>query len=112
MKAIAMLRQQTSQLLSCRPLHDWRIRLTKDSFQETLGTSGTGHADDYRPHMRLGGELECQERATLPFCRYHFRYHRSALAIAGNAESIPVREFPSLDHSRPKLGKERCLTLA
>jgi hypothetical protein len=60
----------------------------------------------------LGNQLERQEGATLPFSHNHFRYHRNALAIAGNAESIPIPEFFDPDHGRPKLGKERCLTLA
>jgi hypothetical protein len=101
----------TSQLPSCRPLLDRRIGPTQDSFQEVLGTSGASHADDYWPHTRLGDELECQEGATLPFCHNHFRHNQNPFAIARNAESIPIREFLSLDHSRPKLGKERCFTL-
>jgi hypothetical protein len=60
----------------------------------------------------LGNQLERQEGATLPSCHNHFRYHRNALAIAGNAESIPIAKFFRLDHSRPELGEERCLTLA
>jgi hypothetical protein len=60
----------------------------------------------------LGNQLECHEGAALPFGNNHFRDNRNPLAIAGNAESIPIREFLSFDHSRPKLGKERCLALA
>src|SRR5580692_10700137 len=115
MSAIAMLRQRcyanTSQLPSCRPLLNRRIGLTEDSFQEVLGTSGASHADDYWPHTRLGNQLECQEGATLPFCHDHFRYNRNPLAIAGNAEGIPIREFLRLNHSRPKTGKDRRLPL-
>src|SRR6266481_6837490 len=101
----------TSQLPSCRPLLDRRIGLIQDSFQEVLGTSMVGHADDYRPHIRLGNQLECQEGATLPLCHNHFRYSLNPFAIAGKAESIPVPEFFRSDHSRAKLGKERCRTL-
>jgi hypothetical protein len=101
-----------SQPPSCRPLLDRCIGLTQDSFQEILATSGASHADDYWPHIRLGHELERQEGAALPFCHNHFRYHRNPLAIAGNAESVTIAEFLSLDDSRPKLGEQRCLTLA
>jgi hypothetical protein len=97
---------------STSDLLDRRIGLTQDSFQEVLGTSGASHADDYWPHTRLGDELECQERATLPFCHNHFRCNRNPFAIAGNTESIPSQEFLSVDHSRSELGKDRCLTLA
>jgi hypothetical protein len=45
----------------------------------------------------LGDEFECQERAALSFCRNRFRYNRYPLAIAGNTESIPIREFLSLE---------------
>ena len=41
-----------------------------------------------------------------------FNNQSNQLAIAGNAESIPIWEFLLLDHSRSELGKERCLTLA
>jgi hypothetical protein len=60
----------------------------------------------------LGNQLERQEGATLPFRHNHFRYQRNPLAIAGNAESIPIPEFFGLDYSRPKLRKDRCRTLA
>jgi hypothetical protein len=92
MSAIAVVRQTTSQPPNCRPPLDRRLGLTQDSFQELLGASGASHADDYWPHTRLGDELECQEGATLPFCHNHFRYNRNPLAIAGNAESIPISE--------------------
>src|SRR5712664_3076545 len=115
MRVIAMLREQPHNFRVAdyyRPLLERRIGLTQDSFQEVLGTRGASHADDYWPPIRLGDEFERQEGATLPFCHNHFRYNRNPLAIAGKAESIPIREFLSLDYSRPKLGKERCLTLA
>src|SRR5882757_2345819 len=89
-----------------------RLELTEDSLHELLGPSGAGHADDYRSPIRLRHQLECQERAALPFSHNHFRDHRNALAVAGNAESIAIREFLSLDDSSPKLGQERCLALA
>jgi hypothetical protein len=60
----------------------------------------------------LGNQLERQEEATLPFCHDHFPNNRNPLTIAGNAESIPIPEFFHPDHSRPKLGKERCRSLA
>jgi len=68
--------------------------------------------DNYRPHIRLGDELERQEGATLPFRHNHFRYHCNPLAIARNTESIPVPEFFGPDHSRRKLRKEGCRTIA
>ena len=107
-----MLRQQPDNFRLADSLLDRRIGLTQDSFQEVLGTSGASHADDYLPHIRLGNQLERQEGATLPFCHNHFSYHGNALAIARNPESIPIPEFLSPDHNGPKLGKERCLTLA
>ena len=86
--------------------------VTQNSFQELLGTSGASHADDYRPHIRLGYQLERQEGATLPFCHNHLRYNRNPLGVPGNAESISIREFLGLDHGRPKLGEERRIALA
>jgi hypothetical protein len=115
MSVIAMICQQPYNFRVAdyyRPLLERRNGLTQDSFQEGLGASGAGHADEYWPHTRLGGELECQEGAALPFCHNQFGYSRNPFAIAGKAESIAVREFLGIDHSRPKLGKERCLTLA
>src|SRR6266481_5747707 len=95
--------QPTSAPSRCSISKSAKIRII--SIQELLATSGASYADDYRSHIRLGNQLERQERATLPFCHYHFRYNLNPLAIAGNAESIPIREFLNLDHSRPK---ERC----
>jgi len=88
------------------------IGLTEDRFQEVLGAGGASHPNNDWPHTRLSDQLKCQEGATLPFCRNHFCYKSNQLAIAGNAESIPIWEFLLLDHSRSELGKERCLTLA
>jgi hypothetical protein len=51
-------------------------------------------------------------RATFALSHNQFHYKPNPLAIAGNAESIPITEFFRIDHSRPKLGEERCLTLA
>jgi hypothetical protein len=104
----------TSQLVLkiMAPPLDRRVGLTQDRFQEVLGTNRASHADDYWPHTRLGDELECQEGATSPFCHNHFRYTRNPFAIARKAESVPIPEFFRLDHSGPKVRKERCLTLA
>src|SRR5580693_786264 len=107
-----MLCPTSSRLPSCRPLLDRRVGLTQDRFQEVLGSSRASDADDYWPHTRLSDELECQEEATLPLCHNHFRYGRNPFAIARKAESVPIPEFFRLDHTRPKLGKERCLMLA
>jgi hypothetical protein len=49
---------------------------------------------------RLGDELECQEAATLPFCRNYFRYDRNPFAIAEKVESIPIPDFFPSEHLR------------
>src|SRR6202022_5168495 len=86
--------------------------LHKIAFKNSLVSAGPVTRTITGPILGWATNSNVKKGATLPFCHNHFRYSRNPLAIAGNAESIPIREFLSLDHSRPKLGEERRRTLA
>src|SRR5258708_589162 len=85
----------------------------KERFQEeVLGTSRASYADAHRSHIRWGGQLKCQERATFALCHNRFPHNRHILFIPGHAENITVGEFFNCDHGGVKPGKKRCHTFA